>query len=110
LLNKYKYIFANARFYNGKLTEIQFDLKHKDLAALISNLTELLGRPTIKEKRHEALDKENQSTGYLWVIGDTHVFIINDGNKVPAICIISSVSMRSKYPENTLSLEKLIFE
>jgi hypothetical protein len=110
LLNKFKYQFANARFYKDRLAEIQFDIRHKDLAALISYLTEEHGSPIIKEKRHEALDKENQSTGYLWTIGDTQVFIINDGYKVPAICILSSISVRATYPPNTLSLEKLIFE
>ncbi len=109
-LKKYKYIFCNVRFYKEKLAEIQFDIKHNDLASVISELTNEHGLPIVKEKKHEALDKENQSTGYLWVIGDTQVFIINDGNKVPAICILSSLSIRKNYPENTLSLEKLIFE
>jgi hypothetical protein len=66
--------------------------------------------PIVKEKIHKSLDKENQSTGYLWIIGDTQVFVINDGNKVPAICILSSVTIKKNYPANTLSLEKLIFE
>jgi hypothetical protein len=109
-LKKYKYIFCNIRFYKNKLAEIQFDINHNDLASVISALTKEHGLPIVKEKKHEALDKENQSTGYLWMIGDTQVFIINDGNKVPAICILSSISINKTYPENTLSLEKLIFE
>ncbi len=109
-LKKYKYIFCNVRFYKEKLAEIQFDINHQDLAAVISAITNEHGSPIVKEKKHEALDKENQSTGYLWIIGDTQVFIINDGNRVPAICILSSISLRKTYPENTLSLEKLIFE
>lgn len=109
-LNKYKYIFCNTRFYKGKLAEIQFDIAHKDLADVISAITQEFGKPVVLEKNHQALDKENQSTGYQWNIGDTRLFIINDGNKVPAICILYSNSMRASYPPNTLSLEKLIFE
>jgi hypothetical protein len=109
-LKKYKYLFCNVRFYKNKLAEIQFDINHNDLASVISALTKEHGLPIVKEKIHKSLDKENQSTGYLWIIGDTQVFVINDGNKVPAICILSSVTIKKTYPANTLSLEKLIFE
>lgn len=109
-LNKYKFLFCNVRFYNDKLAEIQVDISHKDLAALISQITKEFGSPIIKEKKHQALDKENQSTGYTWTVGDTQIFIINDGVRVPAICVLSSISIRKTYPENTLTLDKLIFE
>lgn len=107
---KYKYQFANLRFYKSQLCEIQFDLKHADIGNIIADLTKEFGNPKIKEKKYKALDEENQSTGYVWIIGDTEVFIINDGTRMPAICILSSISIKSTYPENTLSLEKLIFE
>lgn len=110
LLNQFKFIFCNLRFYKNQLSEIQFDINHKDLGSLISYLTKNYGNPVIKEKAHKALDIENHSTGYSWIIGDTNVFIINDGIKAPSICILSSISIRKNYPENTLSLEKLIFE
>lgn len=109
-LNKYKFIFCNFRFYQNKLSEIQFDIKHKDLANVIADLTTSFGSPVVKEKKHQALDKENQSTGYIWNVGDTQIFVINDGNKVPAICILSSINIRNNYPANTLTLDKLIFE
>lgn len=106
----YKYQFANVRFYKSQLCEVQFDLKHSDIGNVIAELSKKYGNPKIKEKKFRALDEENHSTGYQWNIGDTEVFIINDGIKMPAICIISSISIKSKYPANTLSLEKLIFE
>lgn len=109
-LKKYKFQFCNFRFYKNELSEIQFDLKHADIASVISNLTKAFGSPQIKEKKHQSLDKENHSTGYKWIIGDTQVLIINDGENVPAICVLSSISIQSKYPANTLNLEKLIFE
>ncbi len=107
---KYKYQFANLRFFQSQLCEIQFDLKHADIGNVIADLSLEFGNPIIKEKKFKALDDENHSTGYVWKIGDTEVFIINDGTRMPAICIISSLSIKSKYPANTLSLEKLIFE
>lgn len=109
-LNKYKFIFCNFRFYQNKLSEIQFDIRHKDLANLIAELTTSFGSPVVKEKKHQALDIENQSTGYIWNVGDTQIFVINDGKKVPAICILSSMQIRNTYPANTLTLDKLIFE
>lgn len=109
-LNKYKFLFCNVRFYNDKLAEIQVDISHRDLAALISQITKEFGSPIVKEKKHQALDKENQSTGYTWTVGDTQIFIINDGVRVPAICVLSSISIRKTYPPNTLTLDKLIFE
>ncbi len=109
-LNKYKFLFCNVRFYNDKLAELQVDISHADLAALISQITKEFGSPIIKEKKHQALDKENQSTGYTWTVGDTQIFIINDGVRVPAICVLSSISISKTYPENTLTLDKLIFE
>ncbi len=109
-LNKYKFLFCNVRFYKDKLAELQVDISHSDLASLISHLTREFGSPTIKEKKHQALDIENQSTGYTWIVGDTQIFVINDGIKVPAICVLSSISMRKTYPINTLTLDKLIFE
>ena len=107
---KYKYQFANLRFYKSQLCEIQFDLKHADIGNVIADLSKEFGNPTIKEKKYKALDDENHSTGYVWKVGDTEIFIINDGTRMPAICILSSSSIKAKYPENTLSLEKLIFE
>ena len=109
-LNKYKFLFCNVRFYKDQLAEIQVDINHADLAALLSQLTKEFGTPIVKEKKHQALDKENQSTGYAWTVGDTQIFVINDGIRVPAICVLSSISMRKLYPENTLTLDKLIFE
>lgn len=109
-LDKYKYQFANVRFFNSQLCEIQFDLKHADLGNVIAEISKKYGNPTIKEKKFSALDEHNHSTGYRWNIGDTEVFIINDGTRMPAICIISSISLKNKYPASTLSLEKLIFE
>jgi hypothetical protein len=109
-LNKYKFLFCNARFYKDNLAEIQVDISHSDLAALISQLTKDFGSPTIREKKHQALDKENQSTGYTWTVGDTQIFVINDGIRVPAICVLSSINIRKTYPANTLTIDKLIFE
>lgn len=106
----FKYQFANVRFYNSKLCEFQFDLKHSDIGNVIAELSKKYGNPKIKEKKFKAVDEENHSTGYQWIIGDTEIFIINDGTRMPAICILSSVSIKLKYPTNTLSLEKLIFE
>ncbi len=107
---KYKYQFFNLRFYKGQLCELQFDIKHEDIGHIIAELSKEFGNPIIKEKQHKALDSDNQSTGYVWVSGDTHILIINDGKRMPAICVLSSNSMKAKLPESTLSLEKLIFE
>lgn len=110
LFKNIKYQFANVRFYKNQLCEFQFDIKHSDLGILIAEFSKKYGNPIIKEKKFNALDEENNSTGYKWIVGDTEIFIINDGNKMPAICVISSLSIKSKYPINTQSLEKLIFE
>jgi len=109
-LNKFKYQFANLRFFQSELCEMQFDLKHADIGNVIAELSKTFGNPTIKEKKYKALDDENRSTGYVWKIGDTEVLIINDGTRMPAICVLSSISIKAKYPASTLSLEKLIFE
>lgn len=106
----FKYQFCNVRFFKGKLCEIQFDLNHADIASIIASFTQQFGKPIIKEKKHKALDEENQSTGYQWKVGDTEIFMINDGRRMPAICILSSISAKINYPANTLDLEKLIFE
>lgn len=109
-LGKYKFQFFNMRFYKGELCELQFDLKHEDISHIIAELSTEFGTPIIKEKQHKALDADNQSTGYIWVHGDTHILIINDGKRMPAICVLSSNTMKAKLPSNTLNLEKLIFE
>lgn len=110
LFNNIKYQFANARFFKGQLCEFQFDVSHSELGKLIAELSKTYGNPSIIEKKHKALDEENNSTGYKWIVGDTEIFIINDGLKMPAICVINSISLKAKYPINTQSLEKLIFE
>jgi hypothetical protein len=109
-LNKYKFLFCNVRFYKDNLAELQVDIRHSDLAALLSQFTREFGSPVIKEKKYQALDKENQSIGYIWTYGDTQIFVINDGVRVPAICILSSINIRKMYPEHTQTLDKLIFE
>lgn len=109
-LLKFKYKFVNLRFYKSQLSEIQFDLYHKDIANIISQLTLDFGSPIIKEKRQVSIEGEEPTIGYVWDIGDTHVLIINDGKLSPSICILSSNKINKTYPINSLSLEKLIFE
>jgi hypothetical protein len=107
---KIKYQFISARFYKNKLAELQIDIHHKDLSKLIADLTIDLGAPTIKEKRLASIDGDEQTIGYIWNVGDTHLLIINDGVLSPAIVVLSSKKIKSQYPSTTLSLEKLIFE
>lgn len=105
-----KYQFISARFYKNKLAELQIDINHKDLSKLIADITTDLGAPTIKEKRIASIDGDEQTIGYIWNVGDTHLLIINDGLLSPAIVVLSSKKIKSQYPSTTLSLEKLIFE
>jgi hypothetical protein len=105
---KYKYI--SARFFQNKLSELQFDINHHDLSYLIAELSKELGTPAIREKKLASIDGDEPTIGYVWNIGDTHLLIINDGKASPAIAVLSSKKIKSQYPASSLSLEKLIFE
>ena len=109
-LGKYKYKNVSIRMYQNKLSELQFDLNHADVAAIIAELSIQIGKPEIKEKKQISIEGEEASIGYIWELGDTYVLIINDGRLSPAICVLSSKKIKNTYPINTLSLEQLIFE
>lgn len=105
---KYKYL--NARFFQGKLSELQLDINHKDLSNLVAELSKEFGTPIIKEKKLASIEGDEPTIGYVWNIGDTHLLIINDGKASPAIIVLSSKKIKFQYPSTILSLEKLIFE
>ncbi len=105
-----KYKFISVRFFQNKLTELQLDINHSDLSNLVAELSKEFGNPIIKEKKLASIDGDEPTIGYVWNIGDTHLLIINDGKASPAIIILSSKKLKSQYPANNLSLEKLIFE
>ncbi len=109
-IGKYKYNFISIRFFQNKLSEIQFDIAHKDIANIIAELTIQYGKPIIKEKNELGVEGEEATIGYVWELGDTHMLIINDGKLSPSICVLSSIKIKKTYPPNTLSLEQLIFE
>lgn len=105
-----KYNFISARFFQNKLAEMQLDINHTDLSKLIAEISIEFGKPIIKEKKLISIEGDEPTIGYVWNIGDTHLLIINDGKASPAIVVLSSKKIKSQYPVNTLSLEKLIFE
>lgn len=110
-LHKYKYSFANFRFYKGKLCETNFDLRHSDLANLISQLTVDFGKPVIKENKVKSPDPDHNVIGYEWIVGDTKILILNKGLRAPVWCILSSVSMKNSFKDQQeIDIENLIFE
>jgi hypothetical protein len=108
-LGKYKYSFFNLRFYKGKLSEINIDLKHKDLASLVSELTVKFGKPAIKENTVSFDETQEDMIGYEWITGDTKLLILNKGTYNPVWCTFSSISMKKTIPTEK-DLGKLIFE
>ncbi len=110
-LNKYKYLFTNFRFYKGELCEINFDLQHSDLAAIVSELTMKFGSPAIKENKTRSEDEYNNYIGYEWQVGDTRILLLNKGKIAPVWCTINSISMQEKYKgPKAVDVEQLIFE
>jgi hypothetical protein len=110
-LKKYKYSYANFRFYKGKFCEANFDLNHKDLGNLIAELTSTLGQPVIKENKTRSESPSGNVIGYEWVTGDTKILILNKGFYYPAWCTLSSVSMKKSIKsQQETDIENLIFE
>lgn len=110
-LKKYKYSYSNLRFYQGSLVEVDFDLRHEDLAAIVSSLSTQFGKPLIKENKTRSADPMGNIIGYEWVIGDTKVLLLNKGPHAPAWCTIASVSQKKKYIKKlTVDIEQLIFD
>ena len=97
-IGKYKYNFISIRFFQNKLSEIQFDLAHKDIANIIAELTIQFGKPIIKEKNELGVEGEEATIGYVWELGDTHILIINDGKLSPSICVLSSIKIKKNIP------------
>lgn len=109
-IGKYKYSYSNFRFYNDKLLELNFDLAHTDLATLVADLTIKFGYPKVKENKQDADDTNSMIIGYEWNVGDTHILVVNKGRLYPVWCTLSSIKQRKLIRDNSLDVEKILFD
>lgn len=105
----FHYDYCNFRFFQEELVEVHFDLRFKELGAVIAKLSTDFGAPKILENATTHADTLSTTLGYEWLLGDTRILIINKGATSPVWCILSSQSFKKAYRKKVIDIEKIIF-